>query len=253
MFVIPAKAGICAVIPSEGEARSEESLVTYSLLFTLYSSMSEIVTTYLLSNPDEPMPMDRGDFYKEQTEAFFNNQLPKRAVEIVQVLLFTPDKDIILEKRARTKNHNPGLIDKAVGGHITFGNSPTYTVVTETIQELEVPSMVLNDKEDFTKTYKLLRSHLTSLALVQYIDTRIQNLPKIIGGKLMPIMDKYHFYLGVFGGSIRPADKEAAGILFYSYDSFQEEIDKYPALFTDELQFFLKRYNKKITEFLAKF
>lgn len=215
--------------------------------------MSEIITTYLLSDPEQAMPMDRDDFYIEQITEFKTNSKPTRAVEIAQIILFTPDKEIILQKRSRDKNHNSGLIDKTIGGHVTFGNSASYTVLTETLQELQVPSIVLNTDDDFKKTYKLLKNYLASSALVQFVDSRIVNITKIfrIGGAAT-IANKYDLYFGVYGGPVRPADKEAAGIMFYKYDNLLEEISTNPQIFTEDLKFFLNKYSAKIKEFLKQ-
>ena len=121
--------------------------------------MSELVTTYLLKQSENATPMKREDFYTEQIQAYKTTGSPSRAVEIVQVILFTQEKEIILQKRSSTKRHNPRLIDKTVGGHVTYGDKPNYTVMVETLQELKVPSFVLYTDEDFQKTYTLLKNY----------------------------------------------------------------------------------------------
>lgn len=214
--------------------------------------MSEIVTTYLLSDLDQPMPMGRQEFYEEQIRIFKTTGKPTRAIEIVQILLFTPDKDIILQKRSKHKNHNPSKIDKTVGGHMLFGDTPTYTVMAETLQEMQVASFVLNSEDDFSRTYKLLRKYIGSSAIIQYIDSHTYTSEKIINKETVKIANKYHFYLGVYNGTIRPADKEASGILFYDYATLQEEIAETPGIFTADLKFFLDKYKPKIENFLNK-
>lgn len=212
--------------------------------------MSEIVSTYLLSDPDQVVPMEREEFYENQKEIFRKTGKPTRAVEIIDVLLFTPNGEVILQKRAKHKNHNPGLIDKSVGGHLIFGDSPTYTVMSETLQELSVPAFVLNSKDDFSRTYRLLGDYLQTSAVIQFVDSRIANFEKVFGTEKILIAKRYDFYLGVYGGSVRPADKEASGILFYDYDQLKEEMDKMPDIFTADLKFFLIKYEKNIDEFL---
>ncbi len=212
--------------------------------------MGEKVTTYLLSNPEDAMPMDRDEFYSAQVEAARKKRKPNRAIEVVLVLLFTKDREIILQKRSRRKGHNPGMFDKTVGGHVPFGDSPNYTVMCETLQELSIPAYILNDGEDFIKTFRLLKDHINNASLIQKIDTRTVNLPKLINGEMIPITDKYHFYLGVYSGAIRPADKESAGVLFFGYKSLREEMDLDPTAYTDDLRFLLKKYEKNIEAFL---
>jgi hypothetical protein len=215
--------------------------------------MSEVITTYKLTDLDEPIPMDRDEFYDEQIEEFKKKGKPSRAVEIIQVLLFSHDKDVILQKRSISKRHNAGLIDKSLGGHVTFGNSPFFTVMVETLQELKVSSIVLPSNEDFTKTYKLLKNHLDHTSIVQYVDSRTSNFKKMFGNEEILIANKYHFYLGVYGGSVRPAEQEASGILFSRFENLQEDIKNHPELFTYDLVFFLDKYEKKIKTFLANF
>ena len=214
--------------------------------------MSEIVNTYLLSKPGQLIPMKRESFYKEQIAAFKKNGKPSRAIELVQILLFTSDQEIILQKRSNKKKHNAGLMDKSVGGHIQHKNTPTYTVMAETLQELQVPSFVLNSEDDFDKTLKLLQKYLGSAALVQRIDEKIEILPKVFKGEKIPIASKYHFFIGVYDGAVKPIDKEASGILFYNYNSFKKEIKTTPDFFTDDLKYFITKYNKEINNLLLK-
>ena len=53
--------------------------------------MLEIINTYLLSDPQRVIPMKREDFYKEQIDTFKKNKKPSKAIEVIQILLFTPD------------------------------------------------------------------------------------------------------------------------------------------------------------------
>ena len=213
-------------------------------------SVSEIITTYLLNDLDQPLPMGREEFYHSQVALFHAGQKPNRAVEIVQILLFTPEGDLILQKRSQKKDHNQGLIDKTIGGHITFGNSPWFTATSETLQELHVPSFVLPSDEDFLKSYRLLHNFLAHSALVQYIDSKTLPLPKLIKTDFVPVLNKYHFYLGIYGGAIKPVEKEASGIILYTFDHLRQELRERPRMYTEDLKFFLEKYQKQITEFL---
>lgn len=214
--------------------------------------MSEVITTYLLTDLDQPLPMDRKEFYDSEAEAFKTTGKPTRSAAISDVLIFTPDKDIIIQKRSPNKMHNPGLIDKTIGGHVSFGNSYTYTVITETIQELHVPSIVLESAEEFIKTYRLMGDYLQTSALIQFIDKRTVNLEKIYNGDTVQIANSYHFYLGVYDGPVKPADKEATGIMFYSFDQLHKEIAAAPSMFAYDLKFFLREYEEEIDQFLSK-
>ena len=110
--------------------------------------MNETVNTFLLKNPFESIPMDRKSFYEEQVSEYKKNGEPSRAIEVVNILLFNSQGELIVQKRSFDKNHNPGLLDKSIGGHLRYGDTPDYTVMVETIQELQTPSIVLKDKKD---------------------------------------------------------------------------------------------------------
>ena len=212
--------------------------------------MSEVVKTYKLDDLDQPIPMDRKEFYDEQVKVFKKTGKTSKAIEVVQVLLFTTDKEVILQKRSNTKYHNPSFLDKTMGGHVKFGDSLTYTVMVESLQEVSVPSIVLNTNEDFVKTYKLLDNQLENLAVIEYIDSRTYNSKKMINDEEILIADKYHFYLGVYNGSLKPSDKEASGLIYFKYDEFEKELSKAPGMFTEDLKFFLREYHSEIDKFL---
>jgi isopentenyldiphosphate isomerase len=215
--------------------------------------MSELITTYKLTDLDEPVPMDRDEFYDGQINLFKKGRKNTYAAGIVDVFLFTPDKQIILQKRSGSKRHNPNLIDKAVGGHIKWGDTAQYTVMVETLQELNVPSIVLDSEENFKKTYKLLKNHLTNSAIIQFVEKRTTNFVKVFGKEAIGISKKYYFYLGIYNGSIRPTDMEAEGIIFISYNKLEGKIKENPEAYTEDLKFYMDKYQNKIKEFLQIF
>jgi isopentenyldiphosphate isomerase len=213
-------------------------------------SNSEIVTTYHLDNPWDAHPMERDHFYDEQTDVFKKTGKPSRAVGVFNVLLFTEKKEIILQKRSHKKRHNPSLIDKAVGGHIQYGHTVYYTAMVETVQELQVPSVVLRDNENFEYTYKTLRQSLESCAILKLINTGMYELEKVLNDEKIIIANNVSLFFGIYGGTMKPSDREASGILFYELDVLREEIEKFPDLFTEDLKFYLKKFNREIQSFL---
>lgn len=213
--------------------------------------MSENITTYELRDPDIAIPMDRDAFYAEQIETFKATGKPTRACEVINIILFNKDGEIIVQKRSNNKFHNPGLIDKSIGGHIRYGESPFYTVMVETVQELRVPSIVLRTAEDFSKTLDLLNTYLDNIAIVKQIDHRIENFEKVIDGELITVANNVHFFLGVYSGATKPVDKEASGVLYYTLDSLHKEIKERPDMFTSELRWYLHEYDTQIQSFLS--
>jgi len=142
--------------------------------------MSELVNVLSLDEPNISIPMERASFYKEQIEIFRKTGKPTKAVEVVNIFLFNESGQLIIQKRSSSKAHNPNLMDKSVGGHIVYGDSPHFTVMLETVQELQVPSIVLNNDEDFRKIHILLKDYTSTTAIVKHFATEITSLNKII-------------------------------------------------------------------------
>lgn len=213
--------------------------------------MSEIVNTYELKNPLVLVPVEREKFYRDQVEVFKTQGEPTFAVEVVNILIFNSHGELIIQKRSFDKKHNSGLLDKSIGGHIQNGDNSYYTVMVETIQELQTPSIVLKDEFNFEKTYRLLSKYLETVALIQYLDTRIVNLKKVIEGEKIKIANKAHLYLGLYDGRIRPVDREAKGVLFYSLKELRKEMNDNPEIFTDDLHFIMREYKEKLEEFVT--
>ena len=213
--------------------------------------MSEIVNTYLIDNPEVLIPMKRSEFYDEQIKVFKETGKPTRAVDVIHVLIFNSDGEIMIQKRSDNKNHNPGMFDKTIGGHVTHGNKYDYTVMVETVQELQTPSIVLRDFEEFKKTCELLSDYTETIAIINHGNTGIHNLPKILGGERIDILNRTHLYFGVYDGRTRPVDKESQGVLYYKYDKLLEDMKKNPYFYTEDLHFILEKNQKAIREFIS--
>ncbi len=78
------------------------------------------------------------------------------------------------------------------------GDTPSLTAMVETVQELQTPSIVLNSKIDFLKTYKTLETYLTTTAILEYIGTHDVIIPKIINGKPIGIGNRTHIFFGIY-------------------------------------------------------
>jgi len=210
---------------------------------------TEKVTVYPLDG-DSPFPMDRREFYEEQVEEYKTKGKPSKAVEVANIFLFNSDGDLIVQKRSESKAHNAGLLDKSTGGHVTFGDSPDYTVMVETIQELQVPSITVRTQEEFLKTFKLLNNYLNTVAIVKQVGTEIKPMEKIIKGEKILIANKIDLYFGVFNGAVKMVDKEAKGIMFYSLEELKDGLEKSPDMFTYDLKYLVGAHEQEIRELL---
>ena len=214
--------------------------------------MSEIVNTYLISDPESLIPMKRSAFYEEQIKIFKETGHPTRAVDIVDIFIFNSDGEMLVQKRSRHKNHNPSMFDKTIGGHVTYGDTYIHTAMIETVQELQTPSIVLKNKADFEKTIKILDDYRETIAIIKHNDSEIHRLTKVIAGEKIDILNRVHLYFGVYDGRTRPVDKEAHGILYYNFDELMAEMKASPDLFTHDLHFFIEKYEKELRAFIAR-
>lgn len=173
-------------------------------------------------------------------------------MEVVQIFLFNKRGEIILQKRSNDKAHNPGLLDKSIGGHVSAGDTIVYTCMVETIQELQIPSIVTENKNDFQKTYTLLENYLDTICVLKHIESIFVELPKIINNEKIMIGNKAHIYFGIYDGKIRFADAEARGINFYTFQELENEIQKNPNQFTQDILFFVNKYKKELSDFVLE-
>ncbi|MDH4358550.1 MAG: NUDIX domain-containing protein [Candidatus Berkelbacteria bacterium] len=212
--------------------------------------MSEIVTTYKINDPDEALPMERDKFYSGQIAKFKKTGKPTKAVGIVDIILFNGEGEVYIQKRSNTKAHNPGLLDKSIGGHLQYGDTAEYTVMVETVQELQVPSINLLTEKDFVKTLILLKEYLITVAVTKHIDTKLFILPKDISDEKINIANMVHLFFGIYKGAIKTVDRESKGTLLYSLDELEQEIAETPEIFTEDLRFFVKEYKPQIKKFI---
>ena len=212
--------------------------------------MSEIINTYLLSDPDTLIPMDRDEFYAEQIAAYEKTSQPTRAVEIIDVFIFNRFGELLIQKRSYEKAHNPGLFDKSIGGHVRYGDTADFSVMVETVQELQTPSIVLKNDHDFIKAVKVLHEYLSTVAIIKHVKTKIYLLNKKIQGKNVQIANRVHVYYGIYDGSTRIVDREAKGLLFYTLPELDTEMKEFQKAFTHDMHIFLEELQPEMNRFL---
>lgn len=214
--------------------------------------MKETVTVRTLKNPDEEIPMDRNAFYVEQVQAFKETGKPTKAIDIISVFIFNANRELLIQKRSFEKSHNAGLLDKSIGGHIRFGDTPDYSVMVETVQELQVPSIVLHGNADFEKTRELLKDYMETIAIIEHHQDGIHMLTRVMDGEKITIANKIHLYFGIYNGRIRPVDREAKGVIWYSLEELRNEMQKFPETFSGDMHFFLEHFGKELEHFTNK-
>ncbi len=213
--------------------------------------MSEIINTYLLDDFETSLPMNRDAFYVEQIRSFEKSGKPSRAADIIAIFIFNRAGELLIQKRSYTKNHNPGLLDKSIGGHIRYGDTPDFTVMVEAVQELQTPSIVLKDIADFDKALQLLREYLHTIAVVYHVKTKLFTFEQIIQKEKIIVANKVHMYFGIYDGSIRPVDGEAKGVLWYSLPELAQEMDTVPQTFSHAMHVYMNELHGEMEKFLA--
>ena len=205
-----------------------------------------------MNDPEALIPMKRSEFYEEQVKIFKLTGNPTRACDIINIFIFNSDGDVLVQKRSKNKNHNAGMFDKSIGGHVTYGDTYSHTVMVETVQELQTPSIVLKNKKDFDKTINVLSEYTETIAIIKHNDTEIHRMPKILQGESVDILNRIHLYFGIYDGRTRPVDKEAQGVLYYNLDDLIDEMKTSPTMFTQDLHILIKTYEKEMREFIEK-
>ena len=196
--------------------------------------------------------MSRNEFYKEQIEVYKKTGNPSMSVDVVNILMVNKEGELFIQKRSKDKNHNPRLLDKSLGGHVRYGDSIDFTVMIETVQELQVPSIVLKSNKDFIKNYNLLKNYVSIVAIIKHVDTRLLLMPKVFGKEKITIADNVYFFLGLYDGRTKTVDREATGVLNYSLSDLEEEIEQNPSIFADDLAILLEKYKTEICDFIKE-
>ena len=96
---------------------------------------------------------DRKKFYKEIKEEYKKTGKITKKVKTIRLLLMNSKGKIVLQKRNSTKEENPNLYDKTIGGHVEEEDSYELTLIKECSEELGFPVSVLKE-QDFSRAIK---------------------------------------------------------------------------------------------------
>ncbi len=188
---------------------------------------------------------NRSEFYAEIEEEFAKTGKITRQVKSIRMILLNSIGRIYLEKRSKFKEGNAGLYDKTLGGHIPKGYSNEITVVKECSEELGMPAVVL-PVEEFDMAKESV--NLSIIGIVRKIDhvnnyesvRRTRNGSKIV----QPFITT--FYIGYYDGSIRFIDGECSGVEVYTKEELQDDIQKNPDKYTEDLKYMMEQYHEFI-------
>jgi len=71
----------------------------------------------------------------------------------IHVWLYTPNGEIVLQRRARTKRRHPGLLDASVGGHVKSGRG----FLDAAVREMEEETGIKTTPEELTELLRYRR------------------------------------------------------------------------------------------------
>jgi isopentenyldiphosphate isomerase len=186
---------------------------------------------------------DRSKYYKKIKEEFAKKGKINTQVKRVILLLMNSKGRIYFQERSKTKNENPNMYDKTIGGHVPKDNTEDMTLVKECAEELGFPASLLSTDE-FNKAIK--NTDLSIVGIFKKIDSVSNNISIRITKKGDKFLQPYisTMYIGYFDGPIRFVDGESSGIKVYSLNDLKQEMKEYPNKFTEDIKFMVKKYEK---------
>ena len=184
---------------------------------------------------------ERKKFYEGIEKEFSTTGKISKKIKSIRVLLMNSNGRIYLQKRSKTKEVNPGMYDKTLGGHVPASHSWDITLVRECAEELGFPATVVSI-EEFDKAITITDISVIGLfRKIDYIDRFISRRKNKKGKDvLQPWMTTIYF--GYYDGAIRFVDGESTGIEVFSIKELEEELKKNPEKFTEDVKFMIKKY-----------
>ena len=186
---------------------------------------------------------ERNKFYKKVQEEFSKTGKITKKIKTIRLLLLDSNGRIFLQKRSKIKKDNSGLYDKTVGGHVQSDDSFEMTAIRECIEELGFPTTILGE-ESFNKAIKTTDLNIIGVfRKVDFIETFL-SIRKIKNEKDFIQPHITTMYIGYYNGPIKFKDGESSGIETFSLKELEEEIQKKPEKFTEDIKFMMKKYRK---------
>lgn len=186
---------------------------------------------------------ERDKFYKKIKDEFRKTKKISKQVKRVLLLLMNSKGKIVIQRRNLTKDENPGLFDKTIGGHVEEGDSYGITLIKECSEELGFPVSILS-KKDFLRALK--KTDLRIIGLFREVDYESNFLSVRFSQDNKKFIQPYMqtVYMGYYDGPIQFIDGESSGIQLYTSKELEDEIKNNPQLFTEDLKLLFKKYKK---------
>lgn len=201
-------------------------------MLEVYNLDSEIITTE-----------DRGEFYAQIKKEFKETGKITKKVKSIRLLLMNSSGRIYLQKRSKIKKANPWKYDKTVWWHVSAWDSYDMTVIRECAEELWFPATILSP-EEFERAIKTTNLNIIGLF------KKIEYLPAFMSKRIFEdgfeIIQPYmtSMYYWYYDWAIKFVDGESSGIEVFSLQELNDEIQRNPDKFTDDILFMIEKYKE---------
>ncbi|MCF7860610.1 NUDIX hydrolase [Candidatus Woesearchaeota archaeon] len=188
--------------------------------------------------------MEKKRLHQKMRSEFAKNGEVSVRHKDVRLILMTSNGRLILQRRSKWKGDNAGLWDKTIGGHVRKGDTADITILKECAEELGIPTTVVEEKhfKDTVATTNLnILGVLTKLVYLDNFHSKRTHKNEKWVEKSMS-----QFYIGYYDGPIRFVDNESCGIQTFTLDELEDDMKKYPRLFTNDMKYILKFKGKII-------
>ncbi len=189
---------------------------------------------------------EKKQFHEEMRKEFFETGKVSIKHKDVKLFLLNSKGNIFLQRRSKWKGDNKGLWDKTIGGHVDSGDTAELTILKECAQELGIPATIVK-AEEFAKAVST--TNLSILAILKELEhlDNYQSHRKESSGKEWIEPSITTFYIGYYDGPIWFIDGETCGIQVFSRSELEDEINRRPEDFTEDLKYIFKKYQRLMT------
>ncbi len=194
---------------------------------------------------------DRDKFYNKIRKEYKETGKVTKQVQTVRFFLMNADGGIYLAKRSKTKTENSLLYDKTLGGHVREAETPEFTVLRESAEELGFPATALSESEFITS---ISETNLKIIGVFKKIHTinKFMAKYKYRNGDVSEFPQITTIFIGVFDGPVKFKDGETSGIEIYYPDEILEEIKNNPEKYTEDVKNLVPKYIKEFKTIVSQ-